>query len=131
MGGRQGEAGMVKRREDGQIGIFSLCLPVDVSSVAGRCQHCWSHAKAQRRKVRTEASLFQQFSFAPLREVKAGIDEPFENGLIGIISFCLPLSLTPFHHPRVEFCLFMGLQKPLCPWPLRPQRAASGYVGVG
>jgi hypothetical protein len=90
---------MAKPRENGEIGIFSLCLPVDMSYAAGCCQNSWSHAKAQRRKVRTEISLFQQFSFAPLREVKAGIDEPFENGLIGIISFCLPVSLTPFHHP--------------------------------
>ncbi len=28
---REGEAGMTKRREDGQIGIFSFCLPVDIS----------------------------------------------------------------------------------------------------
>jgi hypothetical protein len=90
---------MVNRREDGQIGIFSFCLPVDISSATGCCQNSWSHAKAQRRKVRTEGSHFQQFSLAPLREVKAGIDESFEHGLIGIISFCLPVSLTPFHHP--------------------------------
>jgi hypothetical protein len=38
-------------------------------------------------------------AFAPLREVQAGIDEPFQNGLPGIISFCLPVSVTPFHHP--------------------------------
>jgi hypothetical protein len=90
---------MVKRRKDGQFGLFSICLPVDISSAAGCCQNFWSHAKAQRRKVRTEGSIFQQFIFAPLREVKAGIDEPFQNGLPGIISFCLPVSLTPFHHP--------------------------------
>ena len=90
---------MAKRREDGQTGIFPLYPPVDISSAAGCCQNCWSHAKAQRRKVSTEGSIFQQFSLAPLREVKAGIDEPFQNGLIGIISFCLPVSLTPFHHP--------------------------------
>jgi hypothetical protein len=68
------------------------------SSISRR-QACWYHAKAQRRKVRTEGSIFQQFILAPLREVKAGIDELFENGLIGIISLCLPVSLTPFHHP--------------------------------
>ena len=84
---------------------ISFFLPVDISSAAGCCQNSGSHAKAQRRKVRTEGSLFQQFSFAPLREVKAGIDEPFENGLIGIISFCLPVSLTPFHHPRAKLLL--------------------------
>ena len=100
-GFREGEAGMVKRREDGKIGVFLFCLPVDISSSDGCCQSCWSHAKAQRRKVRTEGSIFQQFSLAPLREVKAGIDEPFENGLIGIISFCLPGSLTPFQHPSL------------------------------
>jgi hypothetical protein len=27
---------MVKRRENGEIGIFSLCLPVDIPSVTGR-----------------------------------------------------------------------------------------------
>ena len=59
--------GMVKRRENGEIGIFSLCLPVDISSVTGRCQGCWSHAKAQRRKVRTKCSLSQHFILAPLR----------------------------------------------------------------
>jgi hypothetical protein len=59
--------GMVKRRENGEIGIFSFCLPVDISSVTGRCQHCWSHAKAQRRKVRTKCSLSQHFTLAPLR----------------------------------------------------------------
>jgi carboxylesterase type B len=64
---REGEAGMVKRRENGEIGIFSLCLPVDIASVTGRCQHCWSHAKAQRRKVRTKYSLSQHFILAPLR----------------------------------------------------------------
>ena len=58
---------MVKRRKDGQIGIFSFCLPVDISSATGCCQNCWSHAKAQRRKVRTEGSIFQQFILAPLR----------------------------------------------------------------
>ncbi len=59
--------GMAKRRENGEIGIFSLCLPVDISSVTGRCQDCWSHAKAQRRKVRTKCSLSQHFFLAPLR----------------------------------------------------------------
>ena len=53
--------GMVKRHEQGQIGTFSFCLPVGISSAAGCCQSCWSRAKAQRRKVRTEDSFLQQF----------------------------------------------------------------------
>ena len=64
---REGEAGMVKRCENGEIGMFSLCQPLDISSVTGRCQHCWSHAKAQRRKVRTKCSLSQHFILASLR----------------------------------------------------------------
>ena len=46
-----------------------------------------------------------------MREVKAGIDEPFENGLIRIISFCLPVSLTrlpQLDQKRQCFCGFWG-----------------------
>jgi len=64
---REPRPGMVKRCENGEIGIFSLCQPLDISSVTGRCQDCWSHAKAQRRKVRTKCSLSQHFILASLR----------------------------------------------------------------
>jgi hypothetical protein len=95
----EGEAGMVKRREKGEIGIFSLRLPVDISSVTGRCQGCWSHAKAQRRKVRTKCSLSQHFILAPLREVKSWNRKTLESGQSGMLSDWLPVSLTPFRHP--------------------------------
>jgi hypothetical protein len=58
-------------------------------------------AKTQSQDRRFTFPAIQLGAVAPLREVKAGIDEPFENGLIGIISFCLPVSLTPFHHPTL------------------------------
>jgi hypothetical protein len=98
---REGEAGMVKRRENGEIGVFSLCLPVDISSVAGRCQRCWSHAKAQRRKVWTKCSLSQHFILAPLREVKSSNRQTLESGQSGMLSDWLPVSLTPFRHPSL------------------------------
>ncbi|MFM8476244.1 MAG: hypothetical protein ACKOEO_10665, partial [Planctomycetaceae bacterium] len=59
-------------------------------------------AKTQSQHRRFNFPAIQLCAFAPLREVKAGIDEPFQNGLIGISSFCLPVSLTPFHHPRAK-----------------------------
>jgi hypothetical protein len=90
---------MVKRCENGEIGIFSLCQPLDISSVTGRCQHCWSHAKAQRRKVRTKCSLSQHFILAPLREVKSWNRQTLESRQSGMFSSCLPVSLSPFHHP--------------------------------
>jgi hypothetical protein len=86
----------------GKLGMFSFCLPVDISSVTGRCQHCWSHAKAQRRKVRTEGSLFQRFTLAPLREVKSWNRKTLESGQSGMLSYWLPVSLTRFHHPRAK-----------------------------
>jgi hypothetical protein len=66
-GGSAGASpGMVKRRENGEIVIFSLCLPVDISSVTGRCQRCWSHAK---RKGESEDKMFSfpAFHLAALR----------------------------------------------------------------
>jgi hypothetical protein len=62
-------------------------------------------AKTHSQDRRFNFPAIQLGAFAPLREVKAGIDEPFENGLIGIISFCLPVSLTPFHHPGAKLPL--------------------------
>ncbi|MFO0063600.1 MAG: hypothetical protein ACK57O_22215, partial [Planctomyces sp.] len=94
-----GEAGMVKRCENGEIGMFSLCQPLDISSVTGRCQHCCSHAKAQRRKVRTKCSLSQHFILAPLREVKSWNRQTLESRQSGMFSSSLPVSLSPFHHP--------------------------------
>jgi hypothetical protein len=96
---------MVTRREDGQLGMFSFCLPVDISSDTGCCQNCWSHAKAQSQDRSFNFPAIHLSAFAPLREEKAGIDNPFENGLIGIISSCLPVSSTPFHHPRAKLPL--------------------------
>jgi hypothetical protein len=58
--------GMVKRCENGEIGIFSLCLPVDISSVTGRCQHCWSHAKAKTQS-QDKMFSFPAFHLAPSR----------------------------------------------------------------
>jgi len=44
----------------------------NISSAAGCCQNWWSHTQAQGRNVRTEISLFQQFSLAPWREERVG-----------------------------------------------------------
>ena len=113
---------MVKRREDGQIGIFSFCLPVDIFSATGCCQNCWSHAKTQRQDRRSTFPAIQLGAFAPLREVKTGIDEPVQNGLIGIISFCLPVSLTPFHHPRAKLLLSLIPATTAKPIPAAPSK---------
>gem|GEM_PF-6940957 len=54
---------------------ISLFLSVDVSSAAGCCRNCWSHAISPRRKGRTEGSNFRHFqlcALAPLREVRVG-----------------------------------------------------------
>ena len=67
---------MAKRREDGQIRIFPLCLPVDISSATGCCQNCWYHAKTQSQDSRLAFPAIQLCASAPLREAKAGIDEP-------------------------------------------------------
>ena len=96
---REPRPGMVKRCENGEIGMFSLCQPLDISSVTGRCQHCWSHAKAQRRKVRTKCSLSQHFILAPLREVKSWNRQTLESRQSAMFSSSLPVSLSPFHHP--------------------------------
>jgi hypothetical protein len=101
--------GVVKRREDGQIGIFSFCLPVDISSATGCCQNCWSDAKAQSHDRRSTFPAIHLGAFAPLREVKTGIDEPVRNGLIGIIFF-LPASVlstvspTQLRRGKVKRC---------------------------
>jgi hypothetical protein len=111
---------MVKRRENREIGIFSLCLPVDISPVTGRCQQCWSHAKTQRRKVRTKCSLSPHFilRLAPLREVKSSNRRTLESGQSGMLSYWLPVSLTPFHHP--SFAL------PALAFSQPPQKSGQG-----
>jgi hypothetical protein len=100
---REGEAGMVKRRENGEIGIFSLCLPVDISSVTGRCRRCWSHAKAktQSQDKMFTFPAFHLAAFAPLREVNSSNRQTLESGQSGMLSDCLPVSLTPFRHPSL------------------------------
>jgi hypothetical protein len=62
-------------------------------------------AKTQSQDRRFNFPAIHLGAFAPLREEKAGIDKPFEYGLIWIISSCLPVSLTPFHHPRAKLLL--------------------------
>jgi hypothetical protein len=98
---------MAKRRENGEIGIFSLCLPVDISSVTGRCQRCWSHAKANDAKSGQNVHFpsISSCAFAPLREVKSSNRRTLESGQSGMLSDWLPVSLAPFHHPRAKLLL--------------------------
>jgi hypothetical protein len=49
-------------------------------------------AKTQSQDRRSTFPAIHLGAFAPLREVKTGIDEPVQNGLIGIIFF-LPASV--------------------------------------
>jgi hypothetical protein len=44
--------------------------------------------------------LSQHFILAPLREVKSSNRRTLESGQSGMLSDWLPVSLTPFHHPR-------------------------------
>ena len=97
-----GEAGMVKRCENGEIGIFSLCQPLDISSVTGRCQHCWSHAKTQSQDKMFTFPALHPGAFAPLREVKSWNRQTLESRQSGMFSSSLPVSLSPFHHPRAR-----------------------------
>ena len=62
---------MVKQCENGEIGMFSLCQPLDISSVTGCCQHCWSHAKTQSQDKMFTFPALHLGAFAPLREVKS------------------------------------------------------------
>jgi hypothetical protein len=91
----------------GDLGYFqsacqltSVPLPV-VARAVGLTQRRKDAKSGQKVQFSSNSSL-RLCAFAPLREVKAGIDEPFQNGLPWIISFCLPVSLTPFHHPRAR-----------------------------
>jgi hypothetical protein len=106
-----------------QIGGFQFCLPVHISPPIGRGRDCWSHAKAQRRKGRTEESLmftlpaFHLCALTPLREIKAGIHEP-------------QVFLMAFHHPRAIHGIFLPFPHVIVPRPTltihrRPQTSAA------
>ena len=44
---------------------------------------------------------FHLGAFAPLREVKSWNRKTLESGQSGMLSYWLPVSLTPFHHPSL------------------------------
>ncbi|MFO0132861.1 MAG: hypothetical protein ACK56U_04595, partial [Planctomyces sp.] len=59
-------------------------------------------------------------AFAPLREVKSWNRQAIESRQSGMFSSCLPVSLSPFHHP--SFALPETLHQPSFPqlghsWP--------------
>jgi hypothetical protein len=48
---------------------------------------------------------FHLGAFAPLREVKSWNRKTLEAGQSGMLSYWLPVSLTPFRHPRAKLLL--------------------------
>jgi hypothetical protein len=108
-----GEGGMVKRCENGEIGMFSLCQPLDISSVTGSLPALLVSRKGAKTQSQDKMFTFPALhlgALAPLREVKSWNRQTLESRQSGMFSSCLPVSLSPFHHPRargasgMDFC---------------------------
>jgi hypothetical protein len=98
--------------------------------VTGRCRRCWSHAKA---KTQSQDKMFTFPAFhlgaLALREVNSSNRQTLESGQSGMLSDCLPVSLTPFRHPRAKLGWRNGVKNTgsrLSNWT--PRDKASGDV---